>query len=250
MEKCGVYQIWCNRSGNFYVGSSKHIYRRWLHHRTLLRKGKSPCVHLQHAWNKYGEECFRFTILEECAEEALERREQFFLDTLKPAYNSITDIARRYGEDQRRKIAAALKARAAARTHCPHGHLYDEANTYIGKKGEKVCRACNAERVGRIYASETPEQREARRQRAKKKYEENYEARRAVQNEYAAVNREAKRVYDKANRAVATARKREARQNESPEQRERRLRMKRESHHRRKKERRGAIQDWTEGGLH
>jgi len=29
------------------------------------------------------------------------------------------------------------------RTHCPHGHAFDEANTYVRKNGDKQCRACD-----------------------------------------------------------------------------------------------------------
>lgn len=34
----------------------------------------------------------------------------------------------------------------AARTHCPQGHEYTEANTYIGKHGSRFCRACDKNR--------------------------------------------------------------------------------------------------------
>jgi hypothetical protein len=30
----------------------------------------------------------------------------------------------------------------AAKTHCPQGHPYDEVNTYVQKKGSRVCRVC------------------------------------------------------------------------------------------------------------
>jgi hypothetical protein len=33
------------------------------------------------------------------------------------------------------------------RTHCPRGHVYDEANTAIGVKGDRRCRACARERA-------------------------------------------------------------------------------------------------------
>lgn len=229
MEKCGVYQVWCNRSGKFYVGSSKRIYNRWAQHRSKLRKGKSPCLRLQQAWNKHGEEAFRFSILEECAEDELEKREQFYINTLAPEYNSITNVEERYGKEMWAKRAAALRARALARTHCPHGHLYDEANTYFGKKGEKICRTCNADRVKAIWRSMSPEKREAALAYRNEYYRKNHDALRVKQKEYTAAHREKKREYDKAHRAEQTARKRLARQNETPEQRERRLRMKRES---------------------
>ena len=28
-------------------------------------------------------------------------------------------------------------------THCPHGHSYDEKNTYTSPKGERICRTCS-----------------------------------------------------------------------------------------------------------
>lgn len=37
--------------------------------------------------------------------------------------------------------------RAKARlTHCPQGHPYDEANTWISKSGHRQCRTCNRDR--------------------------------------------------------------------------------------------------------
>lgn len=36
------------------------------------------------------------------------------------------------------------------KTHCPHGHLYDEENTYIDSKGCRVCRACKKARPRRV----------------------------------------------------------------------------------------------------
>lgn len=37
-----------------------------------------------------------------------------------------------------------LSAKAARRDRCIRGHLYDEANTYIDKRGGRVCRKCVA----------------------------------------------------------------------------------------------------------
>jgi len=37
-------------------------------------------------------------------------------------------------------------------THCPAGHLYDEANTYVTARGHRKCRAChNARSLARYY---------------------------------------------------------------------------------------------------
>lgn len=233
-EKCGIYQIRCLLTGKCYIGSSKRIYTRWSEHRYYLRKGTSVCVRLQNAWAKYGEGAFEFSVLEECCQDELEDREQFYIDTLDPQYNSITDIQRRYGAEMLAKRAAALRARAALITHCPRGHAYDEANTYINKKGKRICRACNALRVAAIFAAETPDEREARRVYAKASHEKNKPERLTKQREYTATHKEEKRAYDAARREITTARKRERLAMETPEQREIRRRQRRESYYRKR----------------
>lgn len=40
---------------------------------------------------------------------------------------------------------------ARARTHCPSGHPYDEANTWISSAGHRQCRACNRINANRYY---------------------------------------------------------------------------------------------------
>lgn len=37
------------------------------------------------------------------------------------------------------------------KTHCPQGHLYDEANTYYRASGSRQCRACGNEQAKRRY---------------------------------------------------------------------------------------------------
>lgn len=75
----GVYKIENLLDGKVYVGKSKDIGRRWYEHKYELNKGKHINKHLQNSWNKYGENCFRFEILEETdsEEEALEREEYY-----------------------------------------------------------------------------------------------------------------------------------------------------------------------------
>jgi hypothetical protein len=34
-----------------------------------------------------------------------------------------------------------------AKTHCPRGHAYDEANTYVNPRGQRLCRACGRDRM-------------------------------------------------------------------------------------------------------
>jgi len=84
----GVYQITNTSNGNFYVGSSVNIYKRWKDHSRSLNRGNHHSDYLQNAWNKYGEENFKFEIIEEVLDKSkLIEREQYYLDTLKPEYN-------------------------------------------------------------------------------------------------------------------------------------------------------------------
>jgi hypothetical protein len=51
--------------------------------------------------------------------------------------------------------AATIGARQRAKTHCPQGHEYTEANTYVDGKGSRNCRAC-ARAKSRAFSA-TPE---------------------------------------------------------------------------------------------
>ena len=60
----GVYSISNTKNGKIYIGSSVDMAARWGVHRHQLRKGEHHSVKLQRAWNKYGEEVFKFCVLE------------------------------------------------------------------------------------------------------------------------------------------------------------------------------------------
>src|SRR4051812_15843680 len=91
-DKCGIYLISCTANDQNYVGSSVVIYRRWWQHRYRLRRGIHTGPYLQHSWNRHGEAAFQFSILEECPNERLAEREQFYIDMLNPALTSMTTI--------------------------------------------------------------------------------------------------------------------------------------------------------------
>lgn len=76
----GIYSIVCLKNSKIYIGQSKDIKLRWLSHKEELQKGTHQNRHLQRAWNKYGENSFIFSIIEECNEESLTEREQYWID--------------------------------------------------------------------------------------------------------------------------------------------------------------------------
>lgn len=80
--KSGIYQIKNKRTAMIYIGSSSKLDQREYKHFYDLRKNIHHSAHLQSAFNKYGKESFEFSILEECEEEMLIEREQYYLNTM------------------------------------------------------------------------------------------------------------------------------------------------------------------------
>ena len=80
MKISGIYAIVNTANGNRYVGSSQDVQRRFKKHKQMLRRKAHHNIYLQHSWDKHGESCFEFVILEECKIESLLDREQSHLD--------------------------------------------------------------------------------------------------------------------------------------------------------------------------
>lgn len=65
LKKKGIYSITNVLNGKKYIGStSKSFIVRFTQHLSKLRLNKHHCIHLQFAWNKYGEDFFIFSIEE------------------------------------------------------------------------------------------------------------------------------------------------------------------------------------------
>lgn len=79
----GVYKIVNLINNKFYVGSAVNLYDRYYSHKASLKKGRHKNSHLQNAFNKYGEENFKFIVLEECEIKDILIREQYYKDLYK-----------------------------------------------------------------------------------------------------------------------------------------------------------------------
>ena len=68
----GIYRITNKENGMSYIGKTgMNFGDRWDSHRALLRSGKHDNPYLQNAWNKYGESCFEFVVVEVVADASL-----------------------------------------------------------------------------------------------------------------------------------------------------------------------------------
>lgn len=59
----GIYKIENKVNGKVYIGKSIDIERRWGEHITSLRNNSHYNWKLQNDWNKYGEDCFEFSVV-------------------------------------------------------------------------------------------------------------------------------------------------------------------------------------------
>ena len=83
----GVYKITNKITGDFYIGSSKDIKRRWRDHRKLSQWKAHSNTRLYKDMFEFGLDNFTFEIIEET--NSLKEREQYYIEQLKPSYNSI-----------------------------------------------------------------------------------------------------------------------------------------------------------------
>lgn len=90
----GVYKITNKINNKFYIGSSNDIINtRWKWHKSCLKNNTHTNIHLQRAYNKYGNENFIYEIIEETLD--AKNKEQYYIDLLKPyiyGYNIAKDV--------------------------------------------------------------------------------------------------------------------------------------------------------------
>jgi len=110
-----IYKIRNVVNGNFYVGSTVDSRKRFWEHRKQLRLNVHNCIYLQRAWNKYGEDCFKFEIIEQLdSKEALFPAEQLLLNEhfgKDYCYNVAA-----YADAPMRDASLELRARLAEKT--------------------------------------------------------------------------------------------------------------------------------------
>lgn len=155
MRNAGIYQIENQINGKLYIGSAVRLQRRWLEHRSALRRNVHKSPKLQNAWNKYGEENFIFKPLLICAPSAVLMYEQRALDVYRPSYNTCPTAGNSSGvkhtEATRARMSAANKGKKLSPEHI--------AKISAGNKGKKISAETKARQsaaaAGRVQSEET-----------------------------------------------------------------------------------------------
>jgi group I intron endonuclease len=81
--RCGIYKIENLKDNKVYIGSSVNIENRYYTHFSMLRKGIHDNKHLQNAYNKFGKELFKHSIVEECNKVQLCEKENYYIKLYK-----------------------------------------------------------------------------------------------------------------------------------------------------------------------
>jgi len=132
-NKCGIYCIKNILNDKCYIGSSIHIYYRLRRHKSDLIRQMHANPILQNAYNKYGADSFLVSILEECDEDVVLQREQYYINTLNPVYNITREVINnRPSLESRIKISNTMKAKAKAgiRINCMNENKQKEIDLY------------------------------------------------------------------------------------------------------------------------
>ena len=78
-----VYKIVNIKNNKIYIGSTRSYVKRITSHKNLLIKNKHPNSYLQSSWNKYGSDCFKFSIIEQIEPEKLIKLETDYIQLYK-----------------------------------------------------------------------------------------------------------------------------------------------------------------------
>ena len=110
----GIYKIENIINGDLYIGQSKMINIRITTHKHKLKINHHFNIHLQNAWNKYGENIFIFKTILFCEEKELTYYEQKLVNTWKPKYNICTicvnsSLGRKLSDEHKRNISISKK---------------------------------------------------------------------------------------------------------------------------------------------
>ncbi len=147
MVKSGIYIIINNINNYCYIGSAVNIKRRWSLHRFDLFNGKHHSNKLQHAYNKYKEENFKYEVLLYCDKRDLIFFEQRAINAYKPEYNICLTAGSTLGSP-RPTLATLNKSRTGIKLS--EQHKQNIAIAQIGSKRTQETKQKMAESAKKL----------------------------------------------------------------------------------------------------
>lgn len=151
MIKHGIYKITNLINEKIYIGSAagkRGIVDRWYQHKSQLKNKRHYNQFLQNTYNKYGVDCFKYEIIEECLPEKCLEREQFYLDKYKSfdanfGYNLCkkagNTLGRKHSEQTKLKISRNRQYSAPVNKGVRMGEEF-RSNVSNAQKNSEACR--------------------------------------------------------------------------------------------------------------
>lgn len=190
-NKSGIYLIKNLINNKFYIGSTINFRKRYNNHIYSSKKNKNGCTYLQKSFLKYGIENFSFEIIEISNLENLIKREQLYINLLKPNYNiakvagsclgvkrseefckknSILHKGKTISKEQREKQSKSLKGIKRSKETLEKMSKAQKGRVITEEVRRKISKSLSG-RVGRTKGiSKTEEQKEKIRKTLKEKY--------------------------------------------------------------------------------
>ena len=138
MEKiCGIYKITNTITGDFYIGSSKNVKKRWTNHKIQSTWKKHPNNPMYIDMQNYGVDKFEFEVLEEAEIEELKEKEQQFIEMLKPTYNS--NRANGFDFERRKKYKKEYQKSDKCKEYNKKYEKSDKRKKYKKKYNNQLC---------------------------------------------------------------------------------------------------------------
>lgn len=155
MRYSGIYQIKNTVNNKIYIGSTSNLYQRLrYHHYNSLKRGTHKNIHLQSAWNKYGEQSFEFSVVEltENVQTILLEREKYYLNLTKSFINDFgynknmfpnSSLGLKRTEETKRKIGLSSLGRKpwnkGKETSTETKKMMSESHRIFKKSLERIC---------------------------------------------------------------------------------------------------------------
>jgi len=165
-----IYKITNIINNKIYIGSAIDTYNRFSKHKSQLNKNKHHNSYLQNSWNKYGEQNFKFEIIEYITDKnKLIEREQYWIDLTKSSnreygYNinpiANSQLGRKLSEESRKKISDKNKGRIVSEetrqklSDCHKGEKSYRYGKHLTDEEKENIRQFN---LGKHHSKETKE---------------------------------------------------------------------------------------------
>ena len=136
-------------NGKSYVGQSTNITQRLSKHKSELRHNKHQNLHLQNAWNKYGEYNFIFNVIEYCDIDELDDIEKYYINIWNLTNNqygynveSGGNLNKTLSTETKRKMSEAHKGKAlSAETRKKMSEARNTTGFYrVSKDKDSTCK--------------------------------------------------------------------------------------------------------------